>query len=182
MRMPINQKKQGGQSIVGWLVGILVILLLVLVIVPLITGEGVNLFGPGGLEEEPTPEEEITPTLAEEREIIDDITQNPQNYFGRIVTVSSEIQDLVGLRSFMLDSPGILDNDLLVITASAPGQGNINVFGQGNTVRVMGTVREFNLTEVENDLNIDLDDDLFDGRQGDPVVIASSVEVLERTE
>jgi hypothetical protein len=161
--------------------GLLVILLIVVIVVPLVTGEGINLFGPGGVgNEEPTPIVEVTPSPAEERDIIDNIIQNPSNYYGRVITVSSEIKSTIGARGFILDSPGILDNNLLVITESTPGQANINTFKEGDLVRVTGTVREFNRVEVENDLNVTLDENLFGNREGAPVIIASAVEVVEQ--
>ncbi|RJR23782.1 hypothetical protein C4578_03745 [Candidatus Microgenomates bacterium] len=174
-------KNQAGQSIVGWLIGLLIILLIIVVAVPLLTGNQINLFGPGGLgEEEPTPQVEVTPSPAEERDLIDDITQNPANYYGREVTVSSEVEEVIGSRGLVLDSPGILDDDLLVITSSVPGQAEINNFKEGDLVRIMGTVREFNLVETENDLNVDLDDNLFENREGEPVIIANSVEIVQQ--
>lgn len=101
------------------------------------------------------------------------ILSNPRGFYGRPVTTSGEITDIVSLRSLTMAG------DLLVVSRQdlrdAQGQPlTTTVYGR-DPVRVSGTVREFNLAEIEREIGADLQDDRFTRWLGKPVVVATSV-------
>src|SRR3712207_5498318 len=53
---------------------------------------------------------------------------------------------------------------------------------EGAVARVSGTVRRFNLADVERELGMDLDDELFGDFDGEPVLVASSARFMFEAE
>src|SRR3712207_7804955 len=49
---------------------------------------------------------------------------------------------------------------------------------EGAIARASGTVRRFNLAEVERELGVDLDDHLFSDFDSDPVLVAQSARLM----
>ena len=63
-----------------------------------------------------------------------------------------------------------------MIGAEAGSLGFNDSLFNDTVVRVSGTVREFNRTEVEAELSYSLNDPIFDDWVGQPVLIADSIE------
>lgn len=128
--------------------------------------------GTGALEGAPAG----TLTVAE-------VTGNLDTYAGQTVTVQGEVQEvyaLAGSNVLRLDEDALLmggiDNDLIVVGAPL-GDATLNEDGWlDSIVRVTGTVRDFNRTELEQDLGLTLDDPAFAAWEGEPVLVAESAE------
>ncbi len=113
----------------------------------------------------------------DETELIGDILNNPQNYVGRTVTVTSDIAERLSPQTWLLESPGITGDRLLVVGATAPPADNDLL--EDTRVRVTGVIRTFNLNQMEQDLNVSLDADDLADYEGEPVLIATSVTRIE---
>jgi hypothetical protein len=107
---------------------------------------------------------------------IDDILDEPEHFIGQPVVVDGEVDDVLGLRAFTVEDGDLFfDDDILVVgampVAALPGWNGYDA----SEVRVAGTVRWFDLEAFEDELGVDLDDALFDGWDGRPVIMASAV-------
>lgn len=108
------------------------------------------------------------------------ILQDPNNYYGSNVNVSGDVEEIVGSRALIIDSPGAASENLLVINKNPlmpiGGSGEDDFFFQENDrVNISGEVRKFNIREIEELLGIDLVDSDFAHMEGQPVVIADSI-------
>lgn len=95
------------------------------------------------------------------------------SYVGEEVTVSADINEVITPSSFVI--AGTEDTDvepLLVVSAD-----EVSGLEKDLTVAVTGTVHEaFDLTTVEEDLETDLDDDLYDAWDTEPYIEATSID------
>lgn len=98
-----------------------------------------------------------------------DLTDDPDGFLGEPVTVTGEIERVFSSpHAFFLS-----DHKLLVISAEPRS----DLFVEA-TAYVTGAVRLFDLTEIEEELGINLDNDMLAGYQGELVVVASIIEVI----
>ncbi len=117
------------------------------------------------------PAAPVNATLAE-------IVNNPRNYYGKTVTVSGEITDVVSTNALTL-------GDRVLVLSSQPfrdGRGQPlqpSVAGR-DTLQVTGTVREFDLLAIERDMRIDLEDAKFARWKDQPAIIATSTQMKPR--
>jgi hypothetical protein len=110
------------------------------------------------------------------------ILEEPEEFYGEQVTVTGEVRQTPALRVFTLvGTDGIADQPLLVIGMDADplvyGRPAGTPVDERDTVRATGTLREFRIAEIEEELGIDLDLDPvalteFEGR---PVVLAEDL-------
>lgn len=125
----------------------------------------------GACAQEPLePEEDATAEATPEKNVF----AEPDEFVGQEVRIRGRVESVVSPRMFNLEEPGETGNRLQVFSA---GQTPVD---EGQVVRVTGTVREFELAAFEQELQVDLEDELFKAFVGVPVVLARSVEVLER--
>jgi hypothetical protein len=81
------------------------------------------------------------------------ITENPQQYYGKTIAVTGEIGNIRGANSFTLDEDQLFGaSDLLVINTTP--QATIR---EGEKVAVTGVLRPFVLAEIERDYGITWD-------------------------
>jgi hypothetical protein len=113
---------------------------------------------------------------------VDQITDQPSAFYADIVVVTGELDRSIGWRSFVIEDNDLLfDEELLVVSArplvDRDGQPiRIATFAlQQVPARVTGNVRPFDLAEIERELDLDLDDNLYTEWVGKPVLIATSV-------
>ncbi len=102
------------------------------------------------------------------------IVENPEPFVGQRVTVSSEVEEVISTSAFTLDSPTAIGNRLLVIRIT-PGE--VTVI-EGVPVQVTGTVREFELPAIEEEVGVALDDEAFTEFEGRPAIVAQSISPL----
>jgi hypothetical protein len=96
-------------------------------------------------------------------------TAEPSPFVGLTLTVSSEVERVLGPRAFTL---GGGQGELLVI-AQEPGV----TVNQATSVTVTGTVREgFDLPRVESEFGFDYDDAQFTEFDGEPYLVATAVD------
>jgi hypothetical protein len=116
---------------------------------------------------------------------LDQITEDPAAFYGRMVTVAGEVDGVLSERAFSIEDDDILfDDDIIVITSrplpAIGGRWRDGALLEDDIVLVSGTVRPFNLAEIERELGVDLDDDTFAYWTGDSAIVASSVIVTPR--
>jgi hypothetical protein len=120
--------------------------------------------------------------------VVSDITDNPQEYVGTTATVSGEVNDLVAPNAFTIGGEDFLGTDELLIVGAKqlPNivegvEGEVEV-GEDDIVQVTGTIREFNVADIEDELGYGLDDAVFEEFAGEPVVVAKNVFLTPRAE
>ena len=126
--------------------------------------------GDGGAEEKEKAGEEAGQTRSTERVTVQELTNNPSEFYGQSVTVSGQVVEAVEPGVFRIDSEG--DQLLVVALKQVP---NVN---EGDTVRATGEVRKFKIEEVRQKVDRGIDDEYFGDYKGDPAVLAYSAEVI----
>jgi hypothetical protein len=123
---------------------------------------------------QPTPTDGQTASASE---IIDDVAQ----FEGQTVTVRAPVDGIVNPNAFILvdDATDATNNDnaLLVIRSSTDIE-PLPVFAEGETIEATGVVRRFNLHEIEEEIGLTLQDDLFAAWADRPVLLADSIETV----
>lgn len=110
------------------------------------------------------------------------ILAEPETYIDDTVVVSGTIDQVVSDRIFAIRDPNLPDRGalLVVLTAAAdqePRSIDPSVAGDGSTeLRVFGTLRRFDLSQVEPEAGIDLDDGTVQQYEGRPVLLADRFE------
>ncbi len=101
---------------------------------------------------------------------VSNINEDPESYYGQEVSVIGDVVELESTYAFELDDPALLGGDTILVVG-----GEELTVTEGETVQVTGTVRQFNLTEIESETGFELEDELFTDFEGRPVIVASSV-------
>lgn len=111
-----------------------------------------------------------------------EIASNLEDFSGKTLTVRQRVETVIGPNAFTLDEDALLqggiDTDLLVVSSRQ----NLPVIGDDlvdQQVAVRGTVRPFNLAEVEQEIGFDLDDAAFGDWAGRPALIAHGIRPLD---
>ncbi|MBD2353146.1 hypothetical protein H6G41_00660 [Tolypothrix sp. FACHB-123] len=104
------------------------------------------------------------------------ITQNPEEYSGRQVTVTGKVANIRSSILLTLDDNQLFGGQDLLVLLTAPPKDSIN---QGQTVSVMGEVRLFVAAEIEREYNftwsMDAKKQLDSEYANRPVVVAENV-------
>lgn len=113
----------------------------------------------------------------EDDDLLSKIVDNPDQYYGQVVTVDGEIQDIQSRRVFKI-SDQTAGDELYVIIKQPLTQEQAaeaeELFEDNADVRVKGTLQRFVLAEIERDYNFDLSAELEADFQNKPVLIADS--------
>ncbi|MDY6785823.1 MAG: hypothetical protein SW833_25290 [Cyanobacteriota bacterium] len=104
------------------------------------------------------------------------VTDNPEEYYGQIVAVEGEVEEVVDATTFTLEEEQVVGGeDLTVINLTEPTQGIV----EENQIVVTGEVRSFVLTEIERDYELTWDLDLKEKLEAEysdkPVLIATGI-------
>jgi hypothetical protein len=95
----------------------------------------------------------------------------PREFYGKTVTISGEITDVVGLNAVTLgDRVLVITKRQLLDAQGKPLQ--TTVTGR-DVMQVTGTAREFDLAAFEKEAGIDLEDAKFTRWAGKPAIIAT---------
>jgi hypothetical protein len=123
--------------------------------------------------------------MADSGVTVADITDNPDNYVGRTVTVEADLEEVHSPMAFTLDEDDMLrggiDNDLLVFSRQAGGLEHVDDQWIDNKVRVTGVVQRFTVVELEREVGWDLNREIeaeVEGRR--LVLIANSISRVNR--
>jgi hypothetical protein len=105
------------------------------------------------------------------------ITDRPDEYYGKTVTVSGEIERVLGRNTFLLRGEERGD-DLLVLGASpvaaAPGRTEEAPFVEEDIIQVTGLVQPFDASEAASTYGVTLDSSLVKQFEDGPVVVSAA--------
>jgi|GEM_PF-169669 len=112
-----------------------------------------------------------------------DIVEDPQRYYGRTTTVGGAVGQVVEPRAFVMveeqtaqDGPPsgveLAKEGVLVVRTGGPAPDVAEL----EHVRATGTLQEFDVTAFEQQQGVELDDNLYEGYQGEPVLVAAEVQ------
>ena len=117
--------------------------------------------------------EQVWVAGAEER-LLDDITEDPQAWYGRQVTVAGEVNVFKSETLFSIATVPLVDeNEILIIALN--DQVVSEGIEDGAEVTVTGTVRRMVIADIERDFGIDFDPEIEAEFVDKPVIIATSV-------
>ena len=127
---------------------------------------------------------------------LSELASDPEELTGSRVVVSAEISDIVGddegeaetITAATRTPTGFVigedDQRVLVVGANMPQlavlRGNEDI-AQGDVVQVSGTVRDFQIAEIEDELGADLADEQFEEFEDRPAIVASDVNLVPTT-
>ncbi len=101
------------------------------------------------------------------------IDDDPEAFYGQTVTIMGDVTEVVDGQSFRLGDPEPLGGDDLLVLM--PSTGAMSSVADGDSVTVTGVVQQFDQTELESALGIDIDDVLATELDGQPVIVADQV-------
>lgn len=104
-----------------------------------------------------------------------EIAEEPSLFVGKTVTVSSKVDEVISPNAFTLDDKELIGGKELLVVGAIPAGGPIH---EGETVLVIGTVREHITAEIEKDFDFDLQPELEVEYKSRPVVIAQSIKIV----
>lgn len=103
----------------------------------------------------------------------EEVAENTEGYIGQIVTIRSEPVEKVGDNSFTVSDEQFFGSDpILVINASGEP---LLLPEDGVEVQVTGEVRNFLISEIDQEFDLTLDPSLYEEYENQAVVIAQSI-------
>jgi hypothetical protein len=128
----------------------------------------------------PAPGDGVTQPTAEADDVgeegaasVSAIDDDPEAFYGQTVTITGDVIEVVDQQSFRLGDPEPLGGDDLLVLM--PATGAMSAVADGESVMVTGVVQQFDQTELESALGIDIDDMLATELDGQPVIVAEQV-------
>jgi hypothetical protein len=102
-----------------------------------------------------------------------DFHSDVEAYAGQEVTLEADVADVLSAGAFTITGPeGAEVEPLLVVTNRA-----VEDLAAGDLVTVAGTPQdEFEISAVEDELGVDLDDEAVEEWEGEPYLVASIIE------
>jgi hypothetical protein len=104
-----------------------------------------------------------------------EISTNPSQYYGRVLAVPGEVEDIVSSDSFTLDEDRLLGGEDLLVIVDTPG----HTITDGEYVVATGTLRRFVVAELDREYDLTWDLDLQRKLEVEyrdkPVLIATEV-------
>jgi hypothetical protein len=132
-------------------------------------------------EVQPTPDgSTVIKPIAPITATVDRITDDPSAYNGKDVAVVGEIGKVLDNRSFSLEDDDLLFDEEMTVVSAQPLAGSRGLVLDlraltGRRALVVGAVQPFDVDRFEERLGIDLADDRFEDRTGQPAMIATSI-------
>lgn len=113
---------------------------------------------------------------------LDTVLDDPAAYYGQIVTVDGDIAEFVeGQRGFLLGDEDLINPErALIIGADQPLWDSLIGVEIDDTVIVRGIVRPLNITDLENEIGYDMDDEFYAEFTGDDQTAIIALEVTPR--
>ena len=109
---------------------------------------------------------------------IDDVLLNTGDYVGEHVSVSSDVEAIVGTHVFTLAAP---EGPFVVVSADETT--TVPLVAKGAAVTVTGVLRDhFDVAEVEQELEAELQNDLLTPFEGEPYVMADNITQASKDE
>lgn len=119
--------------------------------------------------------------LEDSEELVNNILTNPTVYVGQDVTIDGEAEELIGDQALVLDTWGVIDDKILVIGRTPLAEMVINeddeIIGieEDDDVIISGTVQIFTIADIEEEVGMDLEQNLFVQYENLPVIIADTI-------
>ncbi|MBD1832436.1 hypothetical protein H6F61_06945 [Cyanobacteria bacterium FACHB-472] len=111
---------------------------------------------------------------------VETVVEDTRKLIGQTVTVTGEVEEIVGAKAFQMEDEKIFNNDKVLVINATPAAVPI---AEGKDVRVTGVVREFVLAEFEKDYDLTWDLDLKQKIEAEyknkPVIVAQTTQVIE---
>lgn len=104
---------------------------------------------------------------------VDDIEEDFDDYVGDVVRVSGEIDEVLSDWALVLEDEDIIDltgQEYLLVLAGPSGVFEFGV-DEGDSVDIIGTVREFSFDELQAELDYELDADVLAEHSDLPVLV-----------
>lgn len=162
----------------SWSAGVMALIVTAALLLASCGSEGGQQGGEADAEGKVKAGEEAGQTRPAERVTVEELTNNPSEFYGESVTVSGEVMEAVEPAAFRIEGD---DEELLVAgVQQLPKivEGEVKEVNEGDRVRVTGEVRQFKMEEIKQDVDYGIDNEYFGDFEGDPAVLASSVEVI----
>lgn len=109
----------------------------------------------------------------------EDVVEQPAAYYGNQVTVVGEVSKIYSPRAFALESGGLLDESILVVTKTPIQVLAPMTLEEGNDIAVTGVVQQMVVADVERDIGWDLEAGIETEHQGKPVIVAQNISFLQ---
>jgi hypothetical protein len=114
-----------------------------------------------------------------------DITDAPNAFMGKTVTVVAEVDDVYGPRAFTLDGEGQAPakgahKELLTLVPKVGGFPDVDAQWKNDKARVTGVVQRMVVKDVEREIGWELPANLKSRFMSKPVLIARSFERINR--
>jgi len=111
-----------------------------------------------------------------------DVTDNPGEFYGVQITLSGLVTEIVGANAVAIGGDEFVGGGRVLVVgaqkldqiAEGVPEGEPLEVQQRDLVQASGTLREFKLEEVENEVGYELDDNLLGDWEGEPVLVADS--------
>jgi len=144
--------------------------------------------GGQGAGEQPSAGSETTQGAQAGSATLNEVLDNPGDYYGQTATLTGEITQTLSPQTFEVggqrnveDLAGAEDRygenaDGLLVVANLDEISGAPEVSVGDTVRVAGTVRPFDLREIEEELGEDLRGAVLTYYASQPLLIATSIE------
>ena len=109
---------------------------------------------------------------------VEAVVEEPAEYYGKQVTVTGEVTEIYSPRAFALESGGLIDETILVVTKTPIQVLAPMTLDVEDDIAVTGMVRQMVVADVEQELGWDLEETLEVEYQGKPVIVAQSLSFL----
>lgn len=112
---------------------------------------------------------------------VEDVKEEPARFYGETVTLSGEVDQVLGPRAFEMEGDDLFFDEQIVVLTRSPVRLGGEAVADDDELAVTGTVRPFTTTEIERELGWDLEPEYeveFDQR---PVIIAEEIRRLEES-
>lgn len=108
---------------------------------------------------------------------VEELQDNIQAFIGQRVRVPGEVEDVLGPRSFVLESGGIFDDEIVVVIPARAQGMDPALMRQDTQVTVTGTVRSSPIIDIERETGWDFDPELEIELEGTRIfLVADSVQ------
>ncbi|MEQ8674681.1 MAG: hypothetical protein RLP44_10165 [Aggregatilineales bacterium] len=126
---------------------------------------------------------------ADETVSLDAITDDPEVYYGQMITVEDEIVEALAPRIFVMERSQLLQSDRLLVvynTDSIEGFDIVQIANNDLTARVTGTLEQFIVRDIHElytpDLDFSLFEETFADYEGNAVLIADTVTITDEVD
>lgn len=103
-----------------------------------------------------------------------EIAKNPDRFLGRSVVVRNDAIERIGDSGFLLDLDGLTNNEP-ILTIDLSSMPSITSDDGTPEVLVRGIVKTFNLKQLQQEYNLNLDRQLYEQYEGKTVIVANSI-------